>query len=163
MITCPNCGASHYMEGPSQRTLMYFPPIWENGINKNKDMNVTTTKAHCCECNFDFEIKEQEGRVWTILKSYNPPPPTSDIDITARTDEYVPIENQTQTAVATINIDTGETMRQRYQWEIDIEQLQERVTKLQSDVIYLTGEIVKMNQRIGDLAGAMRAAVDALR
>jgi len=161
MIKCPNCGASHYMEGPSQRTLLYCPPVWKNGVNQNPDTNITTIEAHCLECNFDFEIKEQSGKTWTILKSYNPPPPKSYVDITAKT-EQVPTDNMSL-GTATINVETGETMRQKYKWEVDIEDLQSKVLLMQSDIIHLTGEVVKINNRIGDLASAMRAVVDTLR
>lgn len=161
MIKCPNCGASHYMEGPSQRTLLYCPPIWKDGVNQNPDTNITTTEAHCLDCNFDFEIKEQNGETWTVLKSYNPPPPNSNIDITAKT-EQVPMDNMSL-GTATINIETGEAMRQKYQWEVDIEDLQSKILLMQSDIICLTGEVVKINKRIGDLANAMRAVVETLR
>lgn len=161
MIKCPNCGASHYMEGPSQRTLVYYPPIWKDNINTNPDMNVTTTEAHCLECNFDFEIKEQNGKTWTILKSYNPPPPKPDIDITAKT-EQVPMNNMFL-GTATIDIETGEMMRQKYQWEIDIENLQNKILLIQNNIIDLTNEISKINNRIGELAGVMRAAIETLR
>ena len=145
MIKCPNCGASHYTEGPSQRTSLYCPPIWKDGVNQNPDTNITTIEAHCLECDFDFEIKKQNGEIWTVLKSYNPPPPKSNIDITAKT-KSVPMDN-ISLGTATINIETGEAMRQKYKWEVDIEDLQDQMLKLQGDVMHLTNEIAKVNKR----------------
>lgn len=129
MITCPNCGKSHYSQGHSTRTAVYYPPIWKDGINVNPDMNITTTYAHCCECHYDFIIKEQGSKIWTELGEYNPPNEPLDINITS-----VPLENQTQTSTATINIQTNEVVRQKYKWELDIEELREKIDTLAQTV-----------------------------
>ena len=134
MIKCPHCGASHYSEGPSMRTAVYYPPVWKDGVNINPDRNVTTTEAHCYECNYDFIIKLCGEEVWTEEIKFNPPQPPIDINITAIPNSYVPIEAQTQIATATINLETGESMRQKYQWEIDIEELQEQVKELKNEI-----------------------------
>lgn len=129
MITCPNCGKSHYSQGYSTCTAVYYPPIWKDGINVNPDMNITTTYAHCCECHYDFIIEEQGSKIWTKLGKYNPPNEPLDINITS-----VPLENQTQTSVATINIQTNEVTRQKYKWELDIEELREKIDTLAQTV-----------------------------
>ena len=145
MIKCPNCGASHYSEGPSMRTAVYYPPVWKDGVNTNPDRNTTTTKAHCYECNYDFIIKECAGEVWTEQGQYNPPKSPLNGDITAgayTTTEYVPIEAQTKIATATINLETGEAMRQKYQWEVDIEELQKQVKELKNEISTLRDVLI---------------------
>ena len=128
MIKCPHCGASHFSQGHSTRTAMYYPPIGKNGININPDMNITTTYAHCCECHYDFIIKEQGPSVWTEPGEYNPPVPPSDINITVTPKEYVPLEETT--SMATINIQNNEPVRAKYKWESDIEELNKKVERL---------------------------------
>ena len=133
MIKCPNCGASHYSEGPSMCTAVYYPPVWKDGVNVNPDMNTRTTEAHCYECGCDFIIKSQGGKVWieSIKSSITKLP--VDVNITEIPNAYVPAE--TQNSVATINIETGEALRPKYQWEIDIERLEEKINKLQQDFL----------------------------
>ena len=107
MIKCPHCGASHYSEGPSMCTAVYYPPIWKDGVNTNPDMNTTTTEAHCCECHYDFVIKEQGNKRWTEEGKYNPPKPPLDVNITANayetTTEYIPMENSAKLSIAVID------------------------------------------------------------
>lgn len=132
MIKCPNCGASHYSEGPSSTTAVYYMPIYKNGVNVNPDRNTTTTEAHCYECGCDFIIKSQGGEVWTeSIKSSVTKPPV-DVNITEIPNAYVPVE--TQNAVATINIETGEALRPKYKWEVDIERLEGKINKLRQDL-----------------------------
>lgn len=149
MIKCPHCGASHYSEGPSMRTAVYYPPVWKNGVNINPDRNVTTTEAHCYECNYDFIIKSCGEEVWTEEIKFNPPQPPIDINITAAPNAYIPIEAQTQIATATINLETEEPICQKYQWEIDIEELQEQVKELKNEISTLRQVLI--------------AAIEALR
>lgn len=133
MIKCPNCGASHYSEGPSSCTAVYYPPVWKDGVNTNPDRNTTTTKAHCYECNYDFIIKSCAGEVWTEQGQYNPPKPPLDVDITAgayeTTTEYVPDETYTRVSIAHIDKD-GNPLREKTKVEKDIEMLTEKVDKL---------------------------------
>lgn len=56
-IKCPNCGESYYMENGSRCTLMYFPPIYKDGVNINPDRNITTTHCTCMACGKDFTYK----------------------------------------------------------------------------------------------------------
>ena len=136
MIKCPNCGASHYSEGPSFRTAVYYPPIWKDGVNTNPDRNVTTTEAHCCECHYDFTIKECYDKVWTELGKYNPPKPPLEGNITAGAYEtnatYVPDETYARVSIAHIDKD-GNPLREKTKVEKDIEEINtklERLTKM---------------------------------
>lgn len=140
MIRCPNCGASHYSEGSSQCTAVYYPPIWKDGVNVNPDMNTMTTRAHCYECNYDFVIKSQHGEIWTELGTYNPPKMPVDINITSTPKEYTPLEEQFTTSIATVK-NNHEAVRLRYAWENDIEELKVRVDQLYKMVEELAGEV----------------------
>ena len=53
-VKCPHCGASHYMEGSSMSTCVYYPPIWKDGVNVNPDRNTTRTHCKCLECGKEF-------------------------------------------------------------------------------------------------------------
>lgn len=128
MIKCPNCGASHYSTGPSMRTAVYYPPIWQDGININPDMNTTTTQAHCCECHYDFKIKHRGGKEWVEKGEYNPPKPPINANLTATSENYTPVE--AVTSMATLNIKNNEVMRLKYKWERDIEKLNQQVERL---------------------------------
>ncbi len=60
MIKCPYCGKSHYREGMTTFTAMYFPPIWKDGVNVNPDGNIHTTECECLECGRWFHIVNGE-------------------------------------------------------------------------------------------------------
>ena len=133
-IKCPHCGASHYQEGPSTRTAVYYPPIWKDGVNTNPDMNTTTTEAHCCECHYDFVIKSQGGKVWTEESKYNPPQEPLDVNITmgayeAAPIEYVPDETHTRVSIAVID-KNGNPLREKTKVEKDIEEINKKIERL---------------------------------
>ena len=62
-IKCPNCGANKYMERYTTRTAMYFPPIYENGVNINPDRNISTHICLCMNCNEVFSYQERGGEI----------------------------------------------------------------------------------------------------
>ena len=134
MIKCPHCGASHYSTGSCMRTAVYYPPIWKDGVNTNPDMNITTTEAHCCECHYDFKIKEQYDKIWTEEGEYNPPKPPLNVNITAGAYspipvEYVPDETYTRVSIAHIDKD-GNPLREKTKVEKDIELINEKLERL---------------------------------
>jgi len=55
-ITCPKCGQSFFQEISSFSTLVYYPPIFKDGVNINPDRNKITTTYECQYC----------GNKWTI-------------------------------------------------------------------------------------------------
>lgn len=63
LIKCPNCGKSKYMERYTTCTAMYFPPIYENGININPDRNISTHVCQCLNCNKVFSYREMGGEI----------------------------------------------------------------------------------------------------
>ena len=116
------------------RTAMYYPPIWKDGVNTNPDGNITTTEAHCCECHYDFTIKEQFGKEWTEEGKYNPPKPPLNVNITAgaysTTTDYVPYDS---THLATAVIDNeGKPVRKKTKTEKDIEELKNEMQELKA-------------------------------
>lgn len=63
MIKCPKCNISKYMKKYTTRTAMYFPPIYENGVNINPDKNISTTVCLCLNCNEIFSYQECNGEI----------------------------------------------------------------------------------------------------
>lgn len=57
LIICPYCGESYYEELYSTRTMVYYPPIYKNGVNINPDRNTTTTNCRCLNCGKNFSYK----------------------------------------------------------------------------------------------------------
>lgn len=55
-VKCPHCGASYYTELYSTSTVVYYPPIYKDGVNINPDMNQTTRHCRCLACNKEFKI-----------------------------------------------------------------------------------------------------------
>ena len=67
---CPQCG-SDYHSGCDigMKTLMYFKPIYKNGVNINPDMNTSTfnIKCHSCKTSFVMEYGFLKGNLkWAI-------------------------------------------------------------------------------------------------
>lgn len=137
MIKCPHCGASYYSTGPSMRTAVYYPPIWKDGVNTNPDMNVTTTEAHCYECNYDFVIKEQGGKEWVEEGKYNPPKKPLNVDITASAcetiTEYVPMDTSAKLSIAVID-KNGNYLREKTKEEKDIEEIRNELAEIKEQI-----------------------------
>ena len=59
---CPQCG-SDYHSGCDigMKTLMYFKPIYKNGVNINPDMNTSTFNIKCHSCKTSFVACVQNG------------------------------------------------------------------------------------------------------
>ena len=55
---CPHCGKSYYAEQYSCTTLLWWVPIYKDGVLMNHDQNVTTTYCHCLNCSQDFSFEE---------------------------------------------------------------------------------------------------------
>lgn len=51
---CPNCGESYYTELYCERTAVYYPPIYKDGVNINPDRNTTTHYCTCMNCGKGF-------------------------------------------------------------------------------------------------------------
>ena len=55
---CPNCGQSYYATLYSDRTAVYYPPIYKDGTNINPDRNTTTYHCQCINCGEQFSYTE---------------------------------------------------------------------------------------------------------
>lgn len=62
-IKCPHCGSNKYLMHYSTTTAMYFPPIYQNGVNINPDRNITTNVCECQNCGDTFSYQECMGEI----------------------------------------------------------------------------------------------------
>ena len=63
VLKCPKCNSTGPLsQGASMTTTVYYPPVWENGVNINPDGNTTTTEFICekCGCKFSAKFKHAE-------------------------------------------------------------------------------------------------------
>ena len=51
---CPYCGGDFYRYDYSESTMVYYPPIYKNGINVNPDQNKKTSYYTCLNCGKQF-------------------------------------------------------------------------------------------------------------
>lgn len=65
------CSHRRYMERYTTVTAMYFPPIYENGININPDKNITTHVCECLECGRVFSYRTCQGEIINESANYN--------------------------------------------------------------------------------------------
>ena len=63
-ISCPHCGAKHFIVGGSSSTAMYCPTIVKDGKVISEDRNISTTEYRCLECGKTF--KTVNGKVEKI-------------------------------------------------------------------------------------------------
>jgi len=53
---CPNCGKNHFTDTCGSTTLMYFQPVYKDGVNINPDRNSTSFSRICLECGKKYVI-----------------------------------------------------------------------------------------------------------
>lgn len=64
-VACPKCREKYYQVLYSERTMVYYPPIYKDGVNINPDMNVITTYCKCLNCGEEFTFKRSiHGVKW---------------------------------------------------------------------------------------------------
>lgn len=63
-IKCPKCGESYYMERYTTCTAVYYPPVYQNGVNINPDRNISTTHCICLNCGKQFSVRIQGCEVY---------------------------------------------------------------------------------------------------
>ena len=69
-LKCPKCDSTGPLtEHYSTRTAVYYPPVWENGVNLNPDGNVTTTLYTCGKCGFNFSAQYQYGKLINLSRA----------------------------------------------------------------------------------------------
>lgn len=63
LVKCNKCNKSYYTIKYTTQTAMYFPPIYENGININPDRNIITTVCSCLNCGNIFSYRTRGGEL----------------------------------------------------------------------------------------------------
>ena len=67
VLKCPKCNSTGPLsQGASMTTTVYYPPVWENGVNINPDGNTTTTEFICEKCGCKFSAKFKHGECISI-------------------------------------------------------------------------------------------------
>ena len=62
VLKCPKCGSlGPLSQGISMTTAVYYPPVWENGVNINPDGNITRTEFICEKCGCKFSARFKHG------------------------------------------------------------------------------------------------------
>lgn len=54
---CEKCGKSYYSDSLGTTTLMYYKPIYKDGVNINPDKNVTSFRRSCIGCGAQYKGK----------------------------------------------------------------------------------------------------------
>jgi hypothetical protein len=52
------------MERYTTCTAVYYPPVYQNGVNINPDRNVSTTHCICLNCGKQFSVRMQGCEVY---------------------------------------------------------------------------------------------------
>lgn len=70
VLKCPKCNSTGPLsQGASMKTIVYYPPVWENGVNINPDGNTTTTEFICEKCGCKFSAKFKCGECINIKEN----------------------------------------------------------------------------------------------
>ena len=120
---CPNCGSTTVEYRYSTSTLMGYSQIIKDGEWQNCDPNWHTSHYTCCKCHHRFYIREQYGKI---------------VDVTDDGEEAtvpvlkVPINKPDSSSItsATIKVDNNISTKIKYQWQIDIEDLQRQMKEV---------------------------------
>lgn len=65
---CPYCSESYYAMGPTISTLLYYVPIYKDGVNINPDRNTHTTQCQCLNCNQYFVVSGNDVDGYEVSK-----------------------------------------------------------------------------------------------
>ena len=124
---CPHCGGTRVQYRYSTSTAMGFAQIIDNGVWEDCDPNYHTSFYICCKCHHNFYIREQYGKVIDVV---------DEGEIKQVPIEKMPIsvnDNTTAVAGSTLTINTDKTANEvqiKYQWQIDIEDLQRQMKEV---------------------------------
>ena len=70
VLKCPKCNSTGpLIQGVSMTTNVYYPPVWENGVNINPDGNTTTTEFICEKCGCKFSARFKHGKCMSIKEN----------------------------------------------------------------------------------------------
>ena len=68
MFKCPYCNESYYKEGVTTTTLLYYLPVYKEGIDINPNRNKSTTTCHCLNCDKEFYICGNDVDGYEVIK-----------------------------------------------------------------------------------------------
>lgn len=70
VLKCPKCNSTGPLsQGASMTTTVYYPPVWENGVNINPDGNITRTEFICEKCGCKFSARFKHGECISIKEN----------------------------------------------------------------------------------------------
>ena len=70
VLKCPKCNSIGPLnQGASMTTTVYYPPVWENGVNINPDGNITRTEFICEKCGCKFSARFKHGKCISIKEN----------------------------------------------------------------------------------------------
>ena len=70
VLKCPKCNSTGPLsQGVSMTTNVYYPPVWENGVNINPDGNITRTEFICEKCGCKFSARFKHGKCISIKEN----------------------------------------------------------------------------------------------
>ena len=70
VLKCPKCNSTGpLIQGVSMTTNVYYPPVWENGVNINPDGNITRTEFICEKCGCKFSARFKHGKCMSIKEN----------------------------------------------------------------------------------------------
>ena len=70
VLKCPKCNSTGPLsQGVSMTTAVYYPPVWENGVNINPDGNITRTEFICEKCGCKFSARFKHGKCISIKEN----------------------------------------------------------------------------------------------
>ena len=122
---CPNCGSTTVEYRYSTSTLMGYSQIIKDGEWQNCDPNWHTSYYTCCKCHHRFHIREQYGKIVDVTdEGQEQEIPIIEMPLTVSNDTYTSIETET------LYIPNVSGTEVKYQWQIDIEDLQRQMKEV---------------------------------
>ena len=122
---CPNCGSTTVEYKYSTSTLMGYSQIIKDGEWQNCDPNWHTSHYTCCKCHHRFHIREQYGKIVDVTdEGQEQEIPIIEMPLTVSNDTYTSIETET------LYIPNVSGTEVKYQWQIDIEDLQRQMKEV---------------------------------
>ena len=120
---CPNCDSTTVQYRYATSTLMGYSQIIKDGEWQGSDPNWHTSHYICCECHHKFYIREQYGKIVDVI---------DDGEEAVVPVLKVPINKPDSSSItsATIKVDNNVSTRIKYQWQVDIEELQRQMKEV---------------------------------
>ena len=122
---CPNCGSTTVEYRYSTSTLMGYSQIIKDGEWQNCDPNWHTSYYTCCECHHKFHMRRQYGKIVDVIdEGQEQKIPIVEMPLTVSDDTY------TTAPIDTLYVSGTTETEVKYQWQIDIEDLQRQMKEV---------------------------------